>query len=119
MSIITLGLRNELAAMESERVALGALGLFDAWVSRFPEREVPAYTHTAFHLPGPEQTNNRAELFASIPGRRAVLAAQPLRVVTDSKYVFDGVTTHLQRWLLLGWQQHAAMPDSEGCWWGF
>ena len=38
--------QNELAAMESERTALGALGLFDAWVSQFSEREAPEYTRT-------------------------------------------------------------------------
>ena len=49
-------------------------------------------------------TNNTAELSASIAALWAVPAAQPLLVVTHSKYVFDGVTTHLQRWLLLGRQ---------------
>ena len=40
----------------------------------------------SFHLRGPEQTNNRAELSASIAALRAVPVAQPLRVVTDSKH---------------------------------
>ena len=30
------------------------------------------------------------------------LGAQPLRVVTDSRYVYDGATRYLNRWFLLG-----------------
>ena len=56
----------------------------------------------SFYLRGVQQTNNRAELSASIAALRAVPAAQPLCVVTDSQYVFDGATARLPRWLLLG-----------------
>ena len=56
----------------------------------------------SFHLPGVEQTNNRAELSASIAALRAMPAAQPLCVVTDSQYVYDGATARLPCWLLLG-----------------
>ena len=33
---------------------------------------------------------------------RAVPAVQPVRVVTDSKYVYDGATSHMTRWFTLG-----------------
>ena len=55
----------------------------------------------SFPLPGPEQTNNRAELSAAIAALQAVPAAKPLCVVTDRKCVYDGATTHLRGWLLL------------------
>ena len=54
------------------------------------------------YLPGMDQTNNRAELSASTAALHAVPAAQPLCVVTDSRYVHDGATTQLPHWLLLG-----------------
>ena len=53
-------------------------------------------------LSGLIQTNNRADLTACIEALRAVPLAQPLRVITDSKYVHDGVTTHMLRWALHG-----------------
>ena len=34
----------------------------------------------------------------------AVPLTQPLRVITDSKYVYDGVTTYMHRWALQGRQ---------------
>ena len=53
-------------------------------------------------LPGPIQTNNRAELTACIEALRAVPLSQPLRIITDSKYVYDGVTLYMHRWALQG-----------------
>ena len=47
--------------------------------------------NTSAFLPGPVQTNNRAEL-------------KPMCIITDSKYVYDGVTAHMHRWALRGTQ---------------
>ena len=55
-------------------------------------------------MDGIEQTNSRAELSAVIAALRAVLTMQPLRVITDSRYVYDGATVHLLRWFTLGRQ---------------
>ena len=33
---------------------------------------------------------------------RAVPLSQPLRIITDSKYVYDGVTLYMHRWALQG-----------------
>ena len=48
-------------------------------------------------LPWPVQTNNRAELTACVEALRAVPLSQPLRIITDSKYVYDGVTLYMHR----------------------
>ena len=63
----------------------------------------------ALPLEGPTQTNNRAELTACIAALKAVPLAQPLWVVTDSKYVYEGATRYLNRWFLLG--QHVTNRD--------
>ena len=55
-------------------------------------------------LLGPTQTNNRADLTACVEALRAVPLTQPLRVITDSKYVYDGVTAYMHRWALQGRQ---------------
>lgn len=51
---------------------------------------------------GPEQTNNRAELLAVL--RALQLDIRPLDIRSDSKYVVDGATKHLQRWAGTGWK---------------
>ena len=53
-------------------------------------------------LPGPLQTNNRAELTACAEALRAVPLSQPLRIITHSKYVYDGVTAYMHRQALQG-----------------
>ena len=53
-------------------------------------------------LPGPVQTNNRAEPTACLEALWAVPLSQPLRIITDSKYVYDGVTLYMHRWALQG-----------------
>ena len=51
-------------------------------------------------LPGPIQTNNRVELTACIEALRAIPLSQPLRIITNNKYVYDGVTLYMHRWAL-------------------
>ena len=41
------------------------------------------------------QTVNRAELSACIAALRVFPCGQPIRVVTDSRYVYDGILKHL------------------------
>ena len=53
-------------------------------------------------LPGPVQTNNRAELIACLEALRAVPLSRPLCIITDCKYVYDGVTMYMHRWALHG-----------------
>ena len=53
-------------------------------------------------LPGPVQTNNRAELTACLEALGAVPLSQPLCIITDSKYVYDGVTAYMHHWALQG-----------------
>ena len=64
-------------------------------------------------LEGPMQIVNQAEPLACIASLRVAPRGQVLRIVTDSKYVYDGIPKHLQRWRLQGrpfpnadlWQQ--------------
>ena len=71
-------------------------------------------------LEGEVQTVNRAELSACIAALRVVPRGQALRVVTDSKYVYNGILKHLRRWRLQGrpflnsdlWLQLQAQVDA-------
>ena len=58
--------------------------------------------NVALLLEGPEQTDNQAELKACITALRTVSSSRPPQVVTDSKYVHDGVTLYMNGWFLLG-----------------
>ena len=53
-------------------------------------------------LEGEVQTVNRAELSACHAALRVVPRGQALRVVTDSRYVYDGILKHLRSWRLQG-----------------
>ena len=55
-------------------------------------------------------TNNRMELMAAIRGLEAL--KQPCRVtlMTDSRYVMDGLTKWLPGWLRNGWRTSAREP---------
>ena len=44
------------------------------------------------------QTVHRAEMSACIAALKVVPKGQALRVVTHSKYVYDGILKHLRRW---------------------
>ena len=56
------------------------------------------------HLDGPMQTNNWAELTACIEALCTIPLSQPIHVIADSKYMYDGVTTYMHRWALQGRQ---------------
>jgi ribonuclease HI len=49
-------------------------------------------------------TNNRMELTAVIQGLQALKKPCSVKVVTDSRYVIDGITKWLPSWKLRGWK---------------
>lgn len=55
-------------------------------------------------------TNNRMELQAAIGALSAVRRRCPLRVVTDSQYVKNGVERWLARWKENGWKTSDKKP---------
>ena len=57
----------------------------------------------AIKIPGPEHSNQISEITAVIAAVEATPHFQPLKIITDSKYVIDGLTTHLKTWEDQGW----------------
>jgi ribonuclease HI len=57
----------------------------------------------AIRIPGATQSNQVGEIAAIIAAVNATAPYQPLKIVTDSKYVIDGLTTHLHTWEDDGW----------------
>jgi ribonuclease HI len=55
-------------------------------------------------------TNNRMELQAVIEGLKHWQGQGAATVITDSKYVKDGITQWIHRWLKQGWQTAAKKP---------
>jgi ribonuclease HI len=55
-------------------------------------------------------TNNRMELTAVIEGLRALNRQCHIRIVTDSVYVKDGVTSWMANWKRNGWMTKAKKP---------
>jgi len=55
-------------------------------------------------------TNNRMELMAVIQALEALKRPVPIRVVTDSQYLRQGVTQWLPRWKRNGWLTAARQP---------
>lgn len=59
----------------------------------------------------PETTNNRMELMAAIRALQAIKGkGKPVRLVTDSTYVRDGVTKWIHGWKRNGWKTAAKKP---------
>ena len=58
----------------------------------------------------PATTNNRMELIAAIEGLNAITRPSPVRVVTDSIYVRDGVTKWIHGWKRNGWKTADKKP---------
>jgi len=50
-------------------------------------------------------TNNRMELAAAIQGLRKALPASDLHVVTDSRYLHDGISKWVHGWRRRGWRK--------------
>jgi ribonuclease HI len=55
-------------------------------------------------------TNNRMELSAAIFGLRALKRRCAVTLITDSKYVMDGITKWLPNWKERGWRTAAREP---------
>jgi len=57
-----------------------------------------------------ETTNNRMELMAVIAALEALKRPSPVRIVTDSAYVKNGITQWLPRWKANGWRTAGKKP---------
>ena len=58
----------------------------------------------------PSTTNNQMELMAAIEALGAVPAGAEIRLVTDSVYVKDGITSWINNWKRRGWKTAAKKP---------
>ncbi len=54
-----------------------------------------------------DTTNNRMELMAVIEGLRAINREIDVHIITDSKYVIDGIQKWLAGWKAKGWKTAA------------
>ncbi|KAJ3051576.1 hypothetical protein HDU99_008376, partial [Rhizoclosmatium hyalinum] len=61
-------------------------------------------------LPGPVQTNNRAELLAVIRALRACPPNAAITIKTDSTYVRKGITEWISNWLRNNWKNAKGDP---------
>jgi ribonuclease HI len=59
--------------------------------------------NTSIKVPGPLQSNQVGETAAVIKALTSVPHFWPITIITDSKYVIDSLTTHLQTWEDRGW----------------
>jgi ribonuclease HI len=57
----------------------------------------------ALQVPGPVQTNQISEIYAVLQAIKLVPRHIPLLIKTDSKYVINGLTKHLDEWEDRGW----------------
>lgn len=57
-----------------------------------------------------DTTNNRMELTAVIKGLQALTRPCEVKIVTDSKYVLQGVTEWMKNWKKNGWKTAAKKP---------
>jgi len=57
-----------------------------------------------------ETTNNRMELMAAIQGLQALKKPCQVRLVTDSNYVKEGITTWIHNWKKNGWRTAGRKP---------
>lgn len=74
------------------------------------------YKETARELVGgePETTNNRMELRALLEGLLALKEPCEVVVVTDSKYVLQGMTEWLPKWKVRGWKTKGKKSGGTG-----
>ncbi len=69
-------------------------------------------TGRTFELTGadPQTTNNRMELTAVLEGLRRLKAPSRVRVVTDSRYIVDGMKSWIRTWVANGWRTSDRKP---------
>ena len=65
------------------------------------------YRNVSETLPGPRQTNQRAELTAILRALEIVPKNRDVSIITDSKYAIDCVTTWCINWRRNGWKTSA------------
>jgi ribonuclease HI len=61
--------------------------------------------NSATRIPGPAQSNQVGEIAAIIVAITKTPTFSPLKIISDSKYAIDGLTTHLSHWEDKGWIQ--------------
>jgi ribonuclease HI len=59
--------------------------------------------NNALRPPGPHQSNQVGEIAAIIAALDSVPKFWPLKIISDSKYAINGLTTHLHTWEDNGW----------------
>ena len=57
-----------------------------------------------------DTTSNRMELTAAIKGLEKVTSGKPIRLLSDSKYVIDGITKWIDGWKQRGWKGSTKAP---------
>ena len=57
----------------------------------------------AVRIPGDTQSNQIGEIAAIIVALEVIPSYQPVKILTDSQYVIEGLTTHLESWENDGW----------------
>lgn len=79
------------------------IGAWGAWLRRETQEKV---------LWGfePETTNNRMELTAALRGLEALKRPTRVRVISDSRYLRDGMTQWLPGWQRRGWRTAGGDP---------
>lgn len=58
----------------------------------------------------PETTNNRMELMAAIVALESLKRGCQVKLMTDSKYVMDGITQWMANWKRRGWKTANKKP---------
>lgn len=58
----------------------------------------------------PSTTNNRMELMAAIRALEEIEPGSPVQVVTDSRYVMDGITSWMDNWRRRNWRTANGKP---------
>lgn len=67
--------------------------------------------------PGDRQTNQRAELMAALVALRRCKPGAPITLISDSKYVVDGIRVWLPGWKARGWKNSdKKTPDHLDLW---
>ena len=64
-----------------------------------------------------QTTNNRMELSAAIEGLKALKEPCTVQLMTDSKYVIDGITKWIFGWQKNGWKNAAKKPVANADLW--
>ena len=55
-------------------------------------------------------TNNRMELIAPIMALKKIKKKSEITIITDSRYVKDGITEWIQKWRINGWKNSNKKP---------